>query len=92
MRPRGPHRTALAGFVSGGGAFTMAQIATNLGCSIKRANDLLRHAMDAGEVRVAGTTRVPGAKRPVAQYAGADVRTAEAPELLLAGAIRGWGR
>lgn len=90
MRPRGPYRSALAGFVSGGGAFTMSQIATALGCSISRADDVLRRALDAGEVRKADKKSVPGVKRPVQLYEGADARTNAAGTLTEA--LQAWAR
>lgn len=89
MRPRGKHRNALAGFVSGGGTFTMRDLARTLGCPIDRANDVIKRALAAGEVQRVGTTRVDGAKRPVAEYAGAAVCTSGRS---LAEAIQGWGR
>lgn len=90
MRPRGKHRSALTGFVSGGGRFTMRDLAHTLGCTIDRADDVIRRALNAGELRQVGTRRVDGAKRPVAEYAGASVCTRDAPDL--AQAMQGWGR
>lgn len=91
MRPRGKHRSELTGFVSGGGRFTMRELAQGLGCTVDRVDDVVRRALDAGELLKAGTRRVPGAKRPVAEYAGASVCT-EAPAVDLAKAIQVWGR
>lgn len=91
MRPRGPHRAALTGFVSGGGRFTMRELARGLGCTIDRADDVIRRALASGELRQVGARRVDGAKRPVAEYASADVCTHE-PALDLASALQGWGR
>lgn len=90
MRPRGTHRTALAGFVSGGGTFTMRELASGLGCSIRCANDVIYRALQAQELRVVGTKPVPGAKRPVAEYAGASVCTAD--DVTLDRAIQAWAR
>lgn len=90
-RPRGAQRTALGGFVSNGGEFTMRQLAGSLKCTIQQANRLLFRAIDAGEVQHAGTKRVDGVKRPVIVYKGADVCIDEsAPSL--SQAIQSWGR
>lgn len=86
-RPRGSKRATLSGWMSQHQSFTMGQLSKSLGWPLDHANKTLRRAVQAGEVRVCGTTRTPEAKRPIALYEPADRPVASIP---LANLLRVW--
>ena len=86
-RPRGDKRAALSGWMSGRTEFTMRDAVHSLGWPMTAANKTIHRAMASGEVRVIGSARVPGAKRPVALYA----RSGAAPApMALANTMQLW--
>jgi hypothetical protein len=66
-RPAGTRRLAVLDRMRRG-SFTMRDIVSELGVSVRQADWLLRDMRDAGQVAVLGSARLPGAKRPVAVY------------------------
>jgi hypothetical protein len=88
MRPRGHKRQALENFVTGGGQFTMGQLARTLNWTVREADKTLGRALASGEVRKVGTVRTPEAKRPVVLYEP----TGRSEPLPLCGVMRLWAR
>lgn len=78
-RPRGELRAMLDSWSHQNPEFTMGQAARSLGWPISTANDTLKRAVAAGEVRVINSMRTPEAKRPVAVYARADYASGAMP-------------
>jgi len=87
-RPRGELRAMLDSWSHQNPTFTMGQAARSLGWPVTKANDTLKRAVAAGEVRVIDSMRTPEAKRPVAVYARADYVSGTLP---LANLVRVWG-
>lgn len=71
-RPRGELREMLDGWMHQNPSFTMGQMSRSLGWPLTDSNQVLRRALNAGDVKVIDSRRVPEAKRPVAVYARAD--------------------
>lgn len=92
-RPRGDQRSAFTRFVSANGQFTLRDVAGALGVGVREADRVLRRALDSREIRPAGTTRTPQAKRPVAVYEPAADRFGNTSgAAALAMQLRCWGR
>lgn len=92
-RPRGSRRDSFTSFVSAHGQFTLCEVATRLGMSVREADQVLRRALSSNEIRPAGTTRTPDAKRPVLVYEPVVTRQGQASgAVALAMQLRCWGR
>ena len=90
-RPLGSKQQALSSWVSGGGRFTLGQVARAHGWSIRQASDTVARAESRGLVQRVGQTHQPGCKRPVVQFAPAR-QSEPAPAQLLGQALQGWTR
>lgn len=87
-RPRGELRAMLDSWSHQNPEFTMGQVSRSLGWPLSTANRTLQRALDAGDVKVVNSMRIPEAKRPVAVYARADYASGAMP---LANLMKVWG-
>lgn len=72
-RPAGQKRQALSQWVSTNHQFTMGQLVRGLGWTMKEADNVIRRAMAAKQLKVVDKIDQPGCKRKVALYAPADL-------------------
>lgn len=86
-RPIGAKRAELAGWMAARNEFTMRDVVSSLGWPMGAAGVTLHRAIDAGEVRMTGTVRIPDAKRPVALYERASAQFGFVP---LSNLMRVW--
>lgn len=87
-RPAGQKRQALSQWVSAHHQFTMGQLVRGLGWSMCDANNVIRRAMAAKQIKVVDKIEQPGCKRKVALYARPDWVSGQA----LGAAMASWAR
>jgi hypothetical protein len=87
-RPAGDKRQALSQWVSSHHQFTMGQLVRGLGWTMRDANNIIRRAMAAQQLKVVDKIEQPGCKRKVALYAPAALVGSET----LNAAMASWAR
>ncbi len=87
-RPAGQKRQALSQWVTAHERFTMGQLVRGLGWTMRDANNVIRRAMAAKQLKVVDKIEQPGCKRKVALYAPADLVGSET----LNAAMDSWSR
>jgi len=87
-RPAGDKRQALSQWVTAHSHFTMGQLVRHMGWTMRDANNVIRRAMAAQQIKVVDKVAQPGCKRKVALYAPADLLGAET----LSAAMASWAR
>jgi hypothetical protein len=87
-RPAGDKRQALSKWVTAHTRFTMGQLVRGLGWTMRDADNVIRRAVAARQIKVIDKVAQPGCKRKVALYAPADLVGSET----LSAVMAGWAR